>query len=109
MTLSDWSAIGLMILLPVISLFFWIRGLIRTSIGDIVAGLGILLATCTAILLIMDSSAAFNNVGGILIVYGVSTYVASRFVKDTPLFKRRELILSAALFVVVGLCGLVII
>ena len=79
-----------MILLPVVSLFFWLRGILRANKGDLVAGLVILLAICSAILLIAPSSAAFNNVGCILIVYGAGTYVTSHFAKDNRLFKRRR-------------------
>ncbi len=98
-----------MILLPAISLFFWIRGLVRTNLGDIAAGLGILLVTCSAVLFILRSSAAFNGVGAVLILYGAGTYVASRFTSDNRWFKRKDLVLSAILFVVVGFCGLIVV
>jgi hypothetical protein len=107
--MSDVAAVATMILLPVVSLFFWVRGIVRANKGDLMAGLGILLGTCSAILLIVPSSAAFTDVGCILIVYGAGTYVASCFARDNRLFKRRELVVSAVLFVVVGFCGLIII
>ena len=107
--MSEVAAVATMILLPLVSLFFWLRGILRANKGDLAAGLAILLAICSAILLIVPSSAAFNNVGSILIVYGAGTYVASCFAKDNRLFKRREVVLSAVLFVVVGFCGLIVI
>ena len=107
--MSDVAAIATIILLPVVSLFFWLRGIVRANMGDLVAGLAILLVVSASVLFVVGQSGAFNYVGCVLIVFGVATYVVSRFVKDTPLFKRRDLILSAVLFVVVGLCGLVII
>jgi len=107
--MSQIAAVATIIVLPLISLFFWLRGILRANLSDLVAGLAILLVVSAGVLFVVGQSGAFNYVGCVLIVFGVATYVVSRFVKDTALFKRRELILSAALFVVVGLCGLIVI
>ena len=108
MTMSEICSTAAAILFPVVSLFFWVRGLVRPNMGDLVAGLAILLMISVALLLLSGIPHGFNYVGGILVLFGIGTYVTSRFAQDNPLFKKRELVLSAVLFVVVGVCGLIV-
>ncbi|HPD29740.1 MAG TPA: hypothetical protein PLL20_07075 [Phycisphaerae bacterium] len=97
----------LMIVLPMIGLFFWVRGLMRASIGDAVAGLAILLLISTGILIVLRDSGGFDIVGCILIVFGVGTVATRPFATEKPPFKRRDLIPAGILFVIFGILGLI--
>ena len=43
--MSTLAPLAAMVLLPGLALFFWVRGLLRVRIGDLVAGLAILVVT----------------------------------------------------------------
>jgi hypothetical protein len=107
--MSNAFAISGMILFPVLSLFFWVRGLVRASIGDMVAGLAILLFISAGILIVLRDSRGFDIAGGILIVFGRATLGARPFAKDQPPVKRRDLIPAGILFIVVGAFGVIVV
>ncbi len=107
--MSNVFAISSVILFPAVSLFFWVRGLVRASLGDMVAGLAILLFISTAILIVLRNARGFDIAGGILIAFGVATLGARPFAKDQPPVKRRDLIPAGILFIVVGVLGLIVV
>lgn len=105
--MSNIAPVILMVLLPVLSLFFWVRGLMRASIGDALAGLVMLLLISTGILIVLRDSGGFDVVGCILIVFGAGTLATRPFAREKPPFKRRDLIPAGILFVLFGILGLV--
>lgn len=107
--MSSIAPVILMILVPALSLFFWVRGLVRASMGDLVAGVAILFFISTSVLIVMRHSGAFNIVGCVLIVFGIGTLAARPFAKDKPPVKRRDLIPAGILFVIFGILGLIVV
>ena len=103
------APIGMVILIPAVGLFFWVRGLVRASMGDLVAGLAILLLVSAGILIVLRDSQGFHIAGCILIVFGVATLGARPFAKDQPPVKRRDLIPAGILFIVVGVLGVIVV
>lgn len=107
--MSSIAPVAMMILFPALSLFFWVRGLVRASMGDLVAGLAILLFISAGILIVLRDSWGFDIVGCILIVFGIGTLAARPFAEDKPPFKRRDLIPAGMLFIVAGILGLIVV
>ena len=107
--MTDLAPLATMFLLPLVAVFFWARGLLRVSTTDLVAGLAILIVTWLVLICRTGSSAVFTQMGYILIFFGAATYGTSFAVKDNQRFKRQEVVLAAAVFIVLGFVGLIII
>lgn len=103
------APLATMLLLPLVAVFFWVRGLLRARTGDLVAGLAILMVTCLLLTHLTGSSSVFSQMGCILIFFGAVTYGTSFVVKDNPRFKRQDVVLAAVVFAVLGFVGLIII
>jgi len=93
----------------VLPLFFWVRGIVRGSKGDMAAGIVLLLVVSFGAMVVTGHSGVFSQIGGLFFVFGVGTLVAGSFAKvDCPV-KRQDRIAIAMLFIVLGIPGLLII
>jgi len=89
------------ILLPVVPLFFWVRGMIKGRRGDLLAGFCIFVAT--SVVLLVPFHGSFARAALSPIVLGAATLALSRFAHpDCPLTRRDRISLGWGA-VIVGL------
>ena len=78
------------ILLPVVPLFFWVRGMLKGRRGDLLAGFCIFAATSVILLVLPQGS--FARAALPPIVLGAATLALNRFAHpDCPLTRRERM------------------
>jgi peptidoglycan/LPS O-acetylase OafA/YrhL len=86
------------------AIFFWGRGIRNGRKSDLIAGPAILLALCVALFAVNGSSAVFEPIGGLLIVFGVATLLLSLLVRPGGAILRRNVIAIGAGAIIAGGC-----
>lgn len=89
--------------LVVFNLLVWARGIVRGNRGDLLAGAGLLLLLAVGRFHLVGESGACSDVGVLFLLFGLTTLAAGRFARPA----RRDTDAVAALCIVLGLCGLV--
>ena len=84
---------------------FWIRGILKGSKNDILAGFIILMAVLLIHLFSSRSSGVFTTIGGILFLFGVATLIAGNFSSPECPIKPKDLSAIGLLFVFLGFCA----
>jgi hypothetical protein len=92
----------------VMSFYFWIRGIVRGNKGDLIAGV-ILLFVISFGAIVIDHFGVRSVVGALLFLFGVATLVSGSFAKPDCPIKRKDRIIMATMFIVVGIFASLII
>ena len=91
------------------SFAFWGRGIIRGRKGDIVAGLAIFVFICVLLLAGSGTSAVFELVGLLLMLFGVVTLITGCFAKpDCPLPRPHRIALGFAAIILGLIMGMIV-
>ncbi len=91
------------------SFFFWGRGLVRSSKGDLVAGIILFALICGISFVAAGSSAVFGLIGMLMILFGVFNLVLSTLAKPDSLLKKATLRMVGVVAIILRLCLSVII
>ena len=97
------------LLLPIIGYFFWGRGLVRSSKGDIVLGFCIFALMFVIAVVCSDTSAVFFGLGVLLFFFGVETLVIGTFTRPDCPISRKDRITLGVVAVVLGVFGSLIV
>ncbi len=93
------------LLISALPFVFWIRGILKGSKNDILAGFIILMAVLLVHLFTFRSSAVFTAIGGILFLFGVATLIVGNFSSPDCPIKRKDLNAVGLLLVFLGFCA----
>ena len=94
------------IVLAVLSLFFWARGIVRGDRDDLLVGVVLLVVVSCATTIAAGHSGVFSQIGGLYFLFGIATYVAGFFARPDGPVKPRDRSALGCLFIVVGMLGL---
>jgi hypothetical protein len=89
--------------------FFWVRGIVRGSKGDLAAGVVLLVVISLGAMMVVGHSGVFSGIGGLLLLFGLATLIAGSFAKPDCPIKRKDRIAVAMLFIILGILGSMII
>ncbi|MFA5205025.1 MAG: hypothetical protein WC708_11545 [Lentisphaeria bacterium] len=80
------SAIGFVVM----TLFFWVRGVTKSSRSDLLVGILLLIVSCFALMATATSCEVLNMIGLVLIVFGIVSHMMSRKTEETSKVIRKS-------------------
>jgi hypothetical protein len=76
LTFSSWVGFNLL------TLFFWIRGVLKVSRSDLLIAVLLLIISCYALMAVTTSCEVFNSIGINFLVFGIVSHWLGRRVDD---------------------------
>lgn len=88
--MAEILAVGSSIGFVVTTLFFWVRGVTKSSRSDLLAGIFLLIVSCVALMATATSCEVLNAIGFILIVFGIVSHMLGRKTEENSSVIRKS-------------------
>ena len=98
------SHLEMLLAIPfLISLFFWLRGLLKGSKSDLVLGSLLLLLTTFLAIYVVGHSGVFSPIGGVLLLFGIASLLMQKNAAEKKMMSKNGVIFIGVLLIIIGI------